>query len=507
MRLVCLRVTTLCAVSGAVLSAQIPRGSQPVGFRAFVQYDYSRTYRATYDAKGDSVRGEHARPIQTSVWYPATLVAGERAMRYADYVVTSALDEGSVPLDASHRRAQLVNFAAALAWSVPDFERLVSRSVAAYRNARPAPGRFPVVIYGPSIQSESWENAVLCERLASHGYVVIASPALGVYQRTQSLSLASVDAEARDMEFLIGYAHTLSYADADHIGVMGFSWGGLANVIVALRNPSVRAVVSLDGSIRYWYQFIQNEWYGDPARLVSPFLFLSAATIPDSLARFEGLSISGRAFPFYDSVRYADEYYLTFEKMQHRDFGSFFALANDSPSVASQRSYELAGTYAIQFLDAYLKGDARGRAFLDRTPEANGAPAGWVIAAAKRGREPHADLGAFVHYVRAHGGWAHAAEALATIRQTDPGYRVDEQDLSDFASVLTDDNDAIAAFAIDTAMHPTSTDAYYGLGEAYATHGDTTRAIANLKRAVALDSTNAVARSEIARLSDSTGRR
>lgn len=44
-----------------------------------------------------------------------------------------------------------------------------------------AEGRFPVVIYAPSGSSVSWENADLCEYLASHGYVVLASPSMGAH--------------------------------------------------------------------------------------------------------------------------------------------------------------------------------------------------------------------------------------------------------------------------------------------------------------------------------------
>jgi hypothetical protein len=48
----------------------------------------------------------------------------------------------------------------------------------AVRDSQLAKGRYPVLIYAPSDSSVSWENADLCEYLASHGYVVLASPSL-----------------------------------------------------------------------------------------------------------------------------------------------------------------------------------------------------------------------------------------------------------------------------------------------------------------------------------------
>ena len=47
-------------------------------------------------------------------------------------------------------------------------------------DAKLAEGRYPILIYAPSDSSVSWENADLCEYLASHGYVVLASPSLAV---------------------------------------------------------------------------------------------------------------------------------------------------------------------------------------------------------------------------------------------------------------------------------------------------------------------------------------
>ena len=41
----------------------------------------------------------------------------------------------------------------------------------AVQEAEPAKGRYPVLIYAPSDSSISWENADLCEYLASHGFL------------------------------------------------------------------------------------------------------------------------------------------------------------------------------------------------------------------------------------------------------------------------------------------------------------------------------------------------
>jgi hypothetical protein len=50
----------------------------------------------------------------------------------------------------------------------------------AIRDARPDNRVFPLVLYAPSNNAPAFENAGLCEYLASEGYVVIASPSIGV---------------------------------------------------------------------------------------------------------------------------------------------------------------------------------------------------------------------------------------------------------------------------------------------------------------------------------------
>ena len=101
-------------------------------------------------------------------------------------------------------------------------------SMWAVRNAPLLAGRFPVVIYAPSLSSMSWENADSCEYLASHGYVVVASPDMGATSRDMTTDLAGIDAQAQDISFLIGYAQTLPDTEMSKIAVAGFSWGGIS---------------------------------------------------------------------------------------------------------------------------------------------------------------------------------------------------------------------------------------------------------------------------------------
>ncbi len=73
-------------------------------------------------------------------------------------------------------------------------------SLWAVRDATTVSGKFPLVIYAPSFSAMSWENADLCEYLASHGYVVVASMDMGATARVMTTNdPEGIDAQARDI--------------------------------------------------------------------------------------------------------------------------------------------------------------------------------------------------------------------------------------------------------------------------------------------------------------------
>jgi dienelactone hydrolase len=142
--------------------------------------------------------------------------------------------------------------------------RLGSSLTEPLRSARDVPaarGRFPVVIYAASDSAVSWENADLCEYLASQGYVVIASPSMGVNTRDMTDDVPGIEAQARDISFLITYAKTLPDADVSEVAVVGFSWGGISNLFAAARDQRIDALVALDGSMRYFPGLVKQAGY------------------------------------------------------------------------------------------------------------------------------------------------------------------------------------------------------------------------------------------------------
>ena len=282
MRAVFLLLALLSAPSASLAASNFtrinPPGQYAVGLRVVEQYDFSRGYRGTTDTlTGKPVTGERARPIQTLVWYPAAKGSGH-GMTASDYVKLGATADDFEPAPAERAALEAEFVRARVATLSPGRAKAeLAAPMFAHRDAATAAGKFPVVIYAPSFNAEAYENADLCEYLASQGYVVIASPSFGQASRDMTTDLEGVETQVGDIEFLIGYAHGLPQADTSRLAVAGYSWGGLANVMAAAKDNRIDALVTLDGSVRTWPDIIKQSLFLTPARVTAPMLYVAAA--------------------------------------------------------------------------------------------------------------------------------------------------------------------------------------------------------------------------------------
>ncbi|EJL27058.1 dienelactone hydrolase-like enzyme [Caulobacter sp. AP07] len=505
MRVVFLLLALLGAPSASLAESNFtrinPPGPYAVGLRIVEQYDYARGYRGTTDTlTGKPVAGERARPIQTLVWYPATNSSG-RGTTVSDYVKLGATadDFGPAPAERAGLEDNFVRTRVATLSSERAKAELAAPMLAR-RDAGAASGKFPVVIYAPSFNAEAYENADLCEYLASQGYVVIASPSFGHASRGMTTDLEGVETQVGDIEFLIGYAHGLPQADTSRLAVAGYSWGGLANVMAAAKDSRIDALVALDGSVRYWPETIKQSLFLTPARVTAPMLYVAARPKPIEEVSSDLNSDSS----FLNKMKYADLYRVTMAPYVHADFSVMFSqrLAADGEhgdydkdelSVANS----WVETYVRRFLDAYLKGDATGRAFLDTPAAKNGAPRHLLtldVTKAQGAPPTRAAFAAELNRV----GFDKALATYQAFRERDADFAIDEPGLNRWGYQLLGGGDTRAAVAIlklNQELHTDSWNAFDSLGEAYAAHGDKALAIAAYRQSLVLNpkNTNGVA--------------
>jgi dienelactone hydrolase len=374
----------------------------------------------------------------------------------------------------------------------------------ATRDAVPEPGKFPILIYAASDSSSAFENAQLCEYLASHGYLVIASPSLGAHSRymtdeQDADDLESTQAQAQDIGFLIGYAHSLPQADTAHIAVVGYSWGGMAGTFAAARDSRIGALVDLDGSIRYFPKLVQAAKYITPERVAVPLMFFADQEDPIEAGR-DALPKS-----FINQMRYADVFKVGMHALSHEDLSDenlrLGSAADHRRFSATEINlgYSWMARYTLAFLDACLKDDAAATVFLSATPAQNRVPTGVLSmhfdprSARPPTLERFAGMLAQQHF-------ADATAAYNRFRHANPGFLLPESVFGPWASSLFGEGKTREAIELDrlrVSLHPDSAAACMQLAIAFEANGDRPQAIRNYERALRLDRNNTVAAARI----------
>jgi dienelactone hydrolase len=316
--------------------------------------------------------------LQILVWYPAEKSTG-KIMTFGDYAALIQTETSfNQPVEHGKPQAFIEQYMQGVtslpAWSV--------------RDATPQAGQFPVVIYAPSLNAPATENIELCEYLASHGYVVLASPSMGATSRTMTVDLAGANAEARDISFLIDFAKSLPDAEISEIAAMGYSWGGMAALFSAARDQRVRALVSLDGSFRYSAGTVQEAGDVHPDQMTIPLLVFSRAeeTMETWDAMRHGKQPGDAAPNVLNQWTHGDLVHIHLLAVSHIQFSSLYQRSERFGREALQfspadyslqegaESYNWMARYTLEFLDAYLKRNAAAMDFLKRTPPENHVP-------------------------------------------------------------------------------------------------------------------------------------
>lgn len=482
-------------------------GPYAVGLRVVQLQDTSRAYAGKIDlVTGAAASGARNRPIQALVWYPAQRQSGS-AMRYADYLRIAATEE------QFKRDAASVDKAVA-AYVEDNYPTLAAQQRAsaldqamlARRDGQPLPGPFPVVLYAPGSSMSADENADLCEYLSGHGYLVIASASIGVHTRSIDLDLEGAESEARDIAFLLGYAESLPQADSGHVAAMGYSFGGLANVLAAARDDRIAALVSLDGSVRYFPAVVQQARYATPERLALPMLYLGGK--PATAEAMNRANQVAASYSLMNRMTYSDLYNVTMDTMTHAAFQSealrlgpeerFGDYSRDEAVLA----HGWMGRYVRAFLDAYLRGDAAALAFLRNKPAANavpahllsvdvhlseGAPPTLVTLASRYAAQGHKDL----------------ETIYADMHRHDPAFKPDERALISWGEqflALKRYGEATDIYRLTTTLYPDSGRALFYLAMTHDRNHDNAAALDAYRRVLAIWPDQVEARQAIERL-------
>ena len=479
-------------------------GPHSVGLKVSEQYDHSRAFG--YSTGSDGKPRQSARPLQILTWYPAENSTGA-SLSVSDYVQLW-------PTETTFGRPRMSVYVrealAAMSGSLPSQLRAVC-------NAPPLAGRFPLVLYAPSLSAVSWENADLCEYLASHGYIVMSSPSMGQTTREMTRDVAGLETQAADLGFLLESANVNEHADTTKVAAAGFSWGGFSNLLAAARDHRIKALVALDGSMRYFPGLLKQITDVHPEQMSIPLLAFEQSHFSlEEQDRF--LSEAERIGPSVlnawthgdlVNVHMLGLPHVAFSAMFQRNEHVWHRLFVDHPGLdphevrdAAIAGYGAMARYTVKFLDACLKNDSTAKAFLKRKPTENGLPPRVMTVEYRDADEaPPVSLLA----LRAEAGSSGVAQVLARFKATNCSSAkvLPEQEIVSWARELLWEgqlDEALALLRFNVDIHPDSSNALAELGDGYRLCGQKGPARDSYLAALRKDPRNGQARSELTRI-------
>jgi tetratricopeptide (TPR) repeat protein len=345
------------------------------------------------------------------------------------------------------------------------------------------------------------ENVVLCEALASHGYIVATVPDLGPLPRRSQLLVsdpASYEAQIRDLEFALAEVLRLPSADASKIAAIGHSMGGIYVLLLAMRDDRIGAIVGLDASYmdalpRFYFKF-EDAWYFDVSRISAPLLSLYRKDDDPDVT-----------MAMLDQLRYSDRTLMAIPKVIHTDFNSYPMITAENPPVkldtyAKQHRDQQAAVVGhifiveavLEFLrDSFGGSRSTGGNLMQRCADVSLQGATADCKKLESLKAPNEEGFAAIAVKDGPDAATRVYDEAKALAPQEIIIREKVLNRIGFEPVyLGRPQDAVKILQLNVHAYPQSSDAYENLAEAYEAEGDKPHALENYKTALALNPDN-----------------
>lgn len=477
----------------------LQNGHYGVGFQLFEQDDFSRTIIEISDS--DSLL-YNPRPVRTYVWYPSK-ENHQQKMTVSDFIELAKDDFCNVKtskINCSEPIPLLKGF------SKYKLDSIKSQNTLSVRNADFLNQKFPVIVVGQGLYYEwPFTHFILCEYLASHGYVVVSCPLKGTQYRLVNLNVTDLETLVRDLEFSLSVALELPFALKNKIGVIGYDMGGMAGMILAMRNPQIDAFISLDAGILYpHYSGLPNSHPNySISNLNIPWLHITQSRFcPGGFEKAHpSNAMKQKAF--------GDNYLLLLNTTNHGAFTSYATLEvensvtgyweNDFMDLKSV--YEKVCTYSLEFLNAYLNNDKNSKKSLSEKLGTKGNNESFEMIENRNFTLSKKHIINLIIEDGTQAGFSAFNHIEKDIRDK---IFADENELNwlgyHFLYWWNRPTEAIQVFEFITELFPNSANAYDSLAEAWLISGDKEKALQYYKKSLGLNPDNENAKQMIDKL-------
>jgi dienelactone hydrolase len=328
-----------------------------IGFKTVHGLDRSREYKPNTDSS-DYL---HFRPVDIDVWYPATPSVQDTILAFRD--ILGLFDKRANYYTASTAGNGLSLQVAQLfctGFHCSDSATLLNFKTSSRRNALPAKGKFPLVIYFSAYNGMSYENYTVCEDLASRGFVVVSISSIGRYPGDMTMKKEDLLEQVHDASFALDLLGNDPTIDFSRKALVGYSWGGLAACVATQKLSDVKCLVSLDGSEFHHYgQKDEDRDFEDLAngpvlkdmKLGTPYLRLQSAPETKTPAK-------DSVYNFLSHVP-GEKFVFQVDSARHEDFSCLSMVVRQAGNCHDDLRYRRISNLTTAFIEQNVKGTNR----------------------------------------------------------------------------------------------------------------------------------------------------
>jgi len=227
-------IQALGQTQNSPLWGDLQLGNYQVGFREYAVMDSTRSFN-----------GGH-RPVQIGLWYPA--LESTSLMEVREYY---ELESREIDFDSPYKLYSgdktFLGRMGRHGASADDLNKLLNTGVMARKNAEPAEGKFPLIIFVQGGGRPASSAFILSEYLASRGFYVATMPHIGLHTQKNDGGQLQNDLQIEDIEFIKGYFSNHPGINITKLGLIAFSTGVEASFLYQMKNRNADVLVTLDG--------------------------------------------------------------------------------------------------------------------------------------------------------------------------------------------------------------------------------------------------------------------
>jgi tetratricopeptide (TPR) repeat protein len=480
-----------------MLYPKLEKGTFDIGYKTIIDFDYSRTYNLNYPNDTSSQKHD-PRPIIINIWYPTQGKAKGKQMRYGDYIKVETLDPTLTTFikriedyNRENSKEYMFYSDSLTAEQKVKFSKHLEQPIPVFKNATPASGKFPLVIYHAGLGGTLNDNTVLCEYLASNGFVVITGALQGNNYKNVNLNW-DLERSTKDLDFMLNAIKKLAFIDFSKITAIGHSYGAQAALAYKTEDYSpVSWLLILDSTIDYsldaspdGFSPLTEKLYGKIKNMNSPMLVFANPSA---------------VFTILDSLKYSDRIYYTFKsQLNHNEFTSLSSFAvlkglqkrNDMDTVWSK--YVLVNKYCLNYLKYQIFKDETAKQFvLSKQPLTN-------VYEIPKGKKLASEVPEYLDYSKPPSFLQlqklikhKKTEIIDKLVLSHPK-ALNEDIINDagYSFLKKDIGFAIYLFQKNCELYPNSFNVWDSMGEAYMIKGEKELAITNYKKSVELNPKN-----------------